>query len=166
MIAHPHLKQKQLLSALILKLIIRNTPPVFQRSPSQLIITEFHDLPPGIIRRSAQMTRRVNPLDSYWCTVLNVFTVGATLKIHSARFCCREPPELKLISGDSDEIDWWCGGRYDGPSSKLTIHVIAAAQTSAAAYTAVLYLDHCGRTNRFCREVDIPSHVTLDTFLY
>lgn len=39
-------------------------------------LLEFLNLPPGISRRSAQMTRRVNLLDSYWCAVLHVLRRG------------------------------------------------------------------------------------------
>lgn len=105
------------------------------RNRKSLRIIEFHDLPPGISPRtcpcSAQMTRRVNLRDSYWCTVLNGFTVGATQKIHSDCFCCWEPPELKLIKGDSDEIGrgvgeiWWplleANRPYDSHSSHIDV---------------------------------------------
>lgn len=39
-------------------------------------LLEFLKLPPTIRRRSPQMTRRVNLLDSYWCAVLNVLRRG------------------------------------------------------------------------------------------
>lgn len=48
----------------------------------------------------------VNMLDSYWCNILYSLTMGTTLKIHSACFCCWEPMELKLISSDSNELGW------------------------------------------------------------
>lgn len=37
------------------------------------------------------------------------FTVGVTLRIHSARFCLWEPPELKLISSDSGDTGLMLG---------------------------------------------------------
>lgn len=90
---------------------MRCSYPNCYRNRTSLRIIDFHALPPGMnpCLCSAQMTRRVNLPDSYWCTVLKGFTVGTTLKIHSACFCCWKPPELKLISGDSDAIDSGAG---------------------------------------------------------
>lgn len=45
-----------------------------------------------------------------------------------------------MIKGDSDEMSNEAGvwGRYDGPCSKLIVHMIATAHTSTLAYTAAL----------------------------
>lgn len=92
MIACRRPKQKQLLWALIPQLIFRNMtklihPPLtlfFLKKAAttaggtELVwgLLKFLSLPPGISRRSAQMTRRVNLLDSYWCAALNVSRRG------------------------------------------------------------------------------------------
>lgn len=96
------------------------------------------------------MIRRVNRSDSYWCTVLYGFTVGATLKTHSASLCCWEPTELKLIRGDSDEtgprlrergLRWF--------HSKLIIHMIAVAHILTLPRT-IAYVLHDIHVYRRC----------------
>lgn len=108
-----------------------------------LRIIEFCNLPLGIspwlLPCSARMTRHVNMPDSYWCNILYSLTMGTTLKIHSACFCCREPMELKLISSDSNEIGWGGMGSYDGPCSELIVHMIATTHTSTPPYIAAVW---------------------------
>lgn len=58
------------------------------------------------------------------------FTVGVTLRIHSARFCLWAPPELKLISSDSGDTGLMLGrGSVKMASLKLIMHLIAVAHT-------------------------------------
>lgn len=97
----------------------------------------------------AQMIRRVNPSDSYWCTVVYGLTMGMTPRIHSAclfffssfLFFCWEPPDFKLISVDSGETGWrlGCGEvkmaslEANHPYDSRSSHVDTALQHLSAA---------------------------------
>lgn len=85
---------------------------------------------------SAQMIRRVNPSDSYWCTVVYGLTMGTTPKIHSACLFFF----LLFFFGSHQTSNWsaltamrqaggWDVGKLRWPLSKLIIHMIAIAHT-------------------------------------
>lgn len=81
-------------------------------------LLEFLNLPRGISRRSAQMTRRVNLLDSYWCAVLHVLRRGRDPEnplwpVFFLVFFVRSYRRSNWQS-DSDEMVWQGWGRSDG----------------------------------------------------